>query len=153
LYANLGAGEAVCSAGVSEARKAYSTAGSGGLFGGARHARRAFNFCGALARPRQAAAGIDTSESVMPDFSAVLQRPPHPLVSRLEAAVSGLLSTVSEVAALHGEMARIAASRCSAAAASGDQTSEELEVAGVVGSRDSVLSDGFNAVFGGLTML
>jgi hypothetical protein len=101
----------------------------------------------------QAASGVDTSDATMPDFSSVLRRPPHPLISTLEAAVAGLLSTASEVAALHGEMARIAAARADQDDGSSSASGSADEVAGVVGSRDSVLSDGFNAVFCGLTML
>ena len=96
----------------------------------------------------------------MPDFSAVLQRPPHPLVSRLEAAVAALLSSGSEAAALHGELTRIAAARAEARAAAELAQScgavvrpQDDEEAGVVSSRDSVLADGINAVFAGLTML
>lgn len=105
----------------------------------------------------------------MPDFAAALQRPPHPLVTRLEASVAALLSSGSEAAALHGELARIAAARAESHSArdglttprdpgnsgggGGGPGGRDAEEAGVVGSRDSVLADSINAVFGGLTML
>ena len=116
-------------------------------------------------RPAQTAAGIDTSGRVMPDFAAALQRPPHPLVTRLEASVAALLSSGSEAAALHGELARIAAARAGLQSAREGATPRDpggssdsgggggADEAGVVGSRDSVLADSINAVFGGLTML
>ena len=118
-------------------------------------------WCTSLPLPscaHQAQAGVDTSAHVMPDFSVLLQRPPHALITRLEEAVSGLLSAGSEVAALHGELARITASRsgvrCDTPLSAGYGAAESRDdESRVIGSRDSVLADGINAVFAGLTML